>query len=349
MTTSWQGGSGNTGTIFAESSSYDNASNVISLSTTQAAVPGFSGSGGSETQNFCCDEQNRLLWAGNSGTQPAAGNGTCGSGTLASGLTGASYSNSYVYPHLGQLWQGPLSGGSTPYQYLYCASSQPHQLSGLYPLGTTCSNQSGAVYSSSDDAFGNVTSRTYNGTTATLSYDNLNHFTEWNVSATNQEWYIYDASGSRVLRRSTDGSTTSLTVYAFGREEHSYTSSGTNQGNTYYYTLGGRLLGKSDGVIITFYQTDILGSFVADLSNTAGSAAIKGNEVYGPYGKQRYNQGTHGTPKGFTGQYNDSLTGLDYYTTRYYDPVVGGFLSADSTQGGPASARTSGGQGNRQT
>ena len=58
------------------------ASNLVSLSTTQAAVPGASGSGGSETQNFCYDEQNRLVWAGNSGTQPAAGNGTCGSGTL---------------------------------------------------------------------------------------------------------------------------------------------------------------------------------------------------------------------------------------------------------------------------
>jgi len=47
---------------------------------------------------------------GNSGTQPAAGNGTCGSGTLASGLAGANYSNSYVYTHLGELWQGPLLG-----------------------------------------------------------------------------------------------------------------------------------------------------------------------------------------------------------------------------------------------
>lgn len=55
--------------------------------------------------------------------------------------------------------------------------------------------------------------------------------------------------------------------------------------------------------------------------------------MYGPYGKQRYNQGTHGTPKGFTGQYNDSLTGLDYYNARYYDPVVGVFLSADTVQG----------------
>lgn len=43
--------------------------------------------------------------------------------------------------------------------------------------------------------------------------------------------------------------------------------------------------------------------------------------------------GSLGTSKGYTGQYNDSLTGLDYYNARYYDPVVGRFLSADTVQG----------------
>ncbi len=41
----------------------------------------------------------------------------------------------------------------------------------------------------------------------------------------------------------------------------------------------------------------------------------------------------HDTNKGFTGQYNDTLTGLDYYGARYYDQKVGVFLSADSMQG----------------
>ena len=135
------------------------------------------------------------------------------------------------------------------------------------------------------------------------------------------------------MRRSTNSSGTTLTVYAFGLEEHVYSSSGSNQGNTYYYTLAGQLLGKSDGASTTFFQTDRLGSVVANWSNTAGSAALRGNQVYGPYGKQRYNQGTHGTPIGFTGQYADSVTGLDYYNARYYDPVAGVFLSADTVQG----------------
>ena len=40
-----------------------------------------------------------------------------------------------------------------------------------------------------------------------------------------------------------------------------------------------------------------------------------------------------GTAKGYTGQYSDPLTGLDYDVSRYYDPVAGIFLSADTKEG----------------
>jgi RHS repeat-associated protein len=55
--------------------------------------------------------------------------------------------------------------------------------------------------------------------------------------------------------------------------------------------------------------------------------------MYGPYGSSRYQQGSMDTTKGFTGQYNDAVTGLDYYHARYYDPVVGRFLSVDKATG----------------
>jgi hypothetical protein len=95
------------------------ASNVTSLSTTQAVVPGKSGSGGSESQNFCYNEQNRLVWAGNSGTQPGAGNGTCGTATLSNSLSGGSYNNANVYTHLGQLWKEPLNGSGSQQRHLF--------------------------------------------------------------------------------------------------------------------------------------------------------------------------------------------------------------------------------------
>ncbi len=155
-----------------------------------------------------------------------------------------------------------------------------------------------------------------------------------------QEWYLYDASGERVLRRSFDGTNTTLTVYAFGLEEHQYAYSGsgstaTTTGNTYYYDLGGQLLGPWDGSspTTTFLLTDSLSSVVSSFNNPSSGAVMQGNQLYGPYGNQRLKQGSLSTNKGFTGQYNDGLTGLDYYHARYYDPTIGQFLSADTVQG----------------
>ena len=334
-TATWQSGSGSTGNIFSATQSYDAVGNITGKSVTHTAVPGQTGSGGSTTQNFCYDEQNRLVWAGNSGTQPSAGNGTCGNGTLNNTLVGAAYSTNFAYTHLGQIWQGPLNGNGSAQQYLYCDSTHPHQLKGLYPAGTTCTNPTGAVYSSQYDAWGNVTSRTYNGTTATLAYDILDHLTQWNAGSTSQEWYAYDAGGNRVIRRSTTGSGTSITTYAFGLEEHSYDATGNSTNNIYYYTLDGRLIGELTGTgtaATQFFLTDTLGSVLATFNATAGSAAIQGNQVYRPYGSFLYKQGSLGTLKGFTGQYND-ITGLDYYNARFYDPIAGVFLSADDVQG----------------
>jgi RHS repeat-associated protein len=163
------------------------------------------------------------------------------------------------------------------------------------------------------------------------------------------EWYLYDSTGNRVLRRS--ASTTSggnpstaaatITVYAFGLEEHTYQYSGSgssanNSNNTYYYSLNGKLLGTLSGastLTTNFLLTDSVGSVVSTISNAAGSAAVQGNQVYGPYGNKRYSAGNMGTAKGFTGQYADDLTGFDYYVARYYDPVSARFLSADTVQG----------------
>jgi RHS repeat-associated protein len=130
-----------------------------------------------------------------------------------------------------------------------------------------------------------------------------------------------------------------MTAYAFGLEEHSYFNTGGHKGDLYYYRLGGRLLGALDNTgKTTFYLSDALGSVLASFSNAAGIAAIKGNQVFGPYGNARDPQGTINTAKGYTGQYNDGLTGLDYYGSRYYDQVAGVFLSADIVHGNSSGA-----------
>lgn len=334
-TATWGSGSGSSGQIFSQGLWYDAAGNVTSDSTTQAAVPGQSGTGGNETENFCYNEQNKLIWASNTTAPSPGSNDTCGSQTPFNSLNGASYTSSYVYTNLGQLWQGPVAGGSTNYQYVYC-NTAPHQLSGLYPIGSTCANKSGAVYKSSDDAWGNVTGRTYNGNSETLAYDELDQMVKASLGGGNSDYFAYDASGDRTVQRATSGGVTTLTVYAFGLEEYQYSGTGTLQNATHYYSLGGQLIGELTGLSTpstNMFLTDLLSSVLATFSNTAGSAKLSGNQVYGPYGNSLYSGGSIDTNIGYTGQYSDPLTGLDYYISRYYDPVVGVFLSADAVQG----------------
>ena len=85
-----------------------------------------------------------------------------------------------------------------------------------------------------------MTSRTFSGTPGTLTYDLLDHLTQWSAGSNNQEQYLYDANGQRVLRRFTNGNGTTILTYPFGIEEHQY--SGSNQHDTYYYSLGSTIL-----------------------------------------------------------------------------------------------------------
>ncbi len=156
---------------------------------------------------------------------------------------------------------------------------------------------------------------------------------EWNAGSTNREWYAYDAAGNRVLKRSTDSSGTTYTVSPFGLQDHLYSASGSNQSNTYYYYLGGQLLGDLTANGTYFLLTDALGSVLSQFTWAAGGASVQANQLFGPYGNVRYHPRPFNTAKGFTGQYNDQLTGLDYFHARSYDPVVGVFLSADPVLG----------------
>lgn len=81
---------------------------------------------------------------------------------------------------------------------------------------------------------------------------------------------------------------------------------------------------------VIYYHTDALGSPVAT-TNAAG-AVIERTE-YEPYG-QVLNGPVKDGP-GYTGHVSDAQTGLSYMQQRYYDPLIGRFLSID-----PVSADT---------
>ena len=81
------------------------------------------------------------------------------------------------------------------------------------------------------------------------------------------------------------------------------------------------------GSDILYYHTDHLGSSNV-ITNTSGGN-IEGIYYY-PFGGTRLQTGNDCVNHKFTGQEEDSETGLYTYGARYYDPVLGRFISPDS-------------------
>jgi RHS repeat-associated protein len=118
-------------------------------------------------------------------------------------------------------------------------------------------------------------------------------------------------------------------VYVGNVEEVSTTGSTTTT-TTYYYAAGQRFAEAVNGVF-SYLGSDGLGSAEVALD---GSGNAQASVLYGPYGAVRYSSGAMPGSYAFTGQRADATTGLDYYNARYYDPVAGQFVSADTVQDG---------------
>jgi RHS repeat-associated protein len=177
------------------------------------------------------------------------------------------------------------------------------------------------------DANGNITSPG----TAAYTFDAANRM----LAATGKESYAYDGHGRRVKMVRNSDLKASYPFYSLDgklitENDHRLGTASTID----YVYLNGSLIGKRTNAIgsTTYahrnYYTDALGSPVAE-STTA--AVVMRLESYTPYGEQT--DLLNGTPleqgPAFTGHVTDAATGLSYMQQRYYDPVLGRFLSDD--------------------
>lgn len=181
------------------------------------------------------------------------------------------------------------------------------------------------VYQFTQDANGN----TISGRNPAL-FDALNRLTE----ITGKEKYLYDGHGRRVKTTRTSDGITNYSVYTLSGQLVTEDDARSNK-KTDYIQFNGRLVAQRSAALTgttaqtttyinSYLHTDSLGSPVAQ-SNQAG--IVTKIERYTPYGEpsdQMYDQGP-----GYTGHVTDSLTGLTYAQQRYYDPVIGRFLSVD--------------------
>ena len=124
---------------------------------------------------------------------------------------------------------------------------------------------------------------------------------------------VYDYKGQRVKK----GSTKYIDKF--------YECTGSN---CTMYIFGGRSrIAKKNGTSINYYHPDHLGGS----SVVSGDSMAKAEEInYYPFGETRTDTGSVNVRHKFTGQEWDSETGLYCYGARYYHPVIGRFISADT-------------------
>jgi RHS repeat-associated protein len=176
------------------------------------------------------------------------------------------------------------------------------------------------------DANGNEITRTVGAVTYGQTWDAENRLTSISAGGV-VTTYTYNGDGARVKVASGG----SATVYV-GSTYEVITSTGVT--TTYYY-LGATRVAMRTSAGVTWLQGDHLGS--ASLATNSAGAKVS-DERYYPFGGTR--SGSMPTDYQFTGQKVDGGTGLYYYGARYYDPVTGRFISADTVVPDPAKSQS---------
>ena len=140
------------------------------------------------------------------------------------------------------------------------------------------------------------------GTTAQYKYDPFGRRIEKNVNG-NITQYLYD---NQDILFEYDGSGNVLRAYTHGSRIDEPLIMSSN-GSTYYY------------------HADALGS-ITSISDSTGTVVQR--NIYAPFGSIQSGN-TLAQPYAFTGREYDPETGMYYYRARYYDPVLGRFISKD--------------------
>ncbi len=135
--------------------------------------------------------------------------------------------------------------------------------------------------------------------------------------------YTYDGNLKRV--KSVVNGKTIYNIYdASGTLVHVHDVSANQQ--TSYVSVNGMTVARiGNNFIPSYVHNDHQGSPRMMSSN---SGAALGGSVYTPFGED-WQVAAPPDQAGYTGHIRDSATGLNYMQARYYDPVIGRFLSVD--------------------
>ena len=170
------------------------------------------------------------------------------------------------------------------------------------------------------DLNGNRIKKTESGVITNYTYDDENRLIKVTKDTT-VITYTYDPFGRRI-EKNVSGT---ITRYVYDHEDILLTYDGTNNLKA-RYTHGPGIdepLAVQQGITNYYYHADGLGSIVA-LSNASGAAAQLYR--YDAFGRTTQS-GNVTQPYRYTAREYDGETGLYYYRARYYDPIVGRFIT----------------------
>lgn len=311
---------------------YDAAGNV------QSIVDNPTG-GTRDTQCFRYDNLRRMT---SSWTSTVAPNGAIGTGSTDAACTAsptaatvggtAPYWNAYGYDALGnrtaETNYGLNGAGTTTKSYTYGENSEgPHQLTTVNAktaMTATTPEVSWADTYSYDNA-GNTDTRVLNGSKQSLTWDKQNDLTQVTTADGSTSSYVYDATGSRVLRKSAS----ETTFYLPGMELKLNTATKAVTG-TRYYTLGGQTVAVRTTAGVTFMAGDHHGTAQLTVDAVTGQTQRRRLD---PFGEGRDSASSDPSKwvddKGFVGGTSDDTSGLVRLGAREYETSTGRFISAD--------------------
>ena len=211
-----------------------------------------------------------------------------------------------------------------------------------YTTGTPGSATSTITYGYGNAEWGDLLT-SYNG--KSFSYDNIGNLLSdgtWNytwaqgrqlatMSKSGTTWtFTYDANGMRTKR--TTGSTSTTYNYTYNGSQLTHMTYGSNSLH-FYYDASGKPLSVVYNGTTYYYILSLQGDVVAILNSSGVSVVEYTYDAWGRLltttGSMASSLGLH-NPLRYRGYVYDQETGLYYLQSRYYNPTIGRFISADA-------------------
>ncbi len=141
--------------------------------------------------------------------------------------------------------------------------------------------------------------------------------------------YGYDGGGNRIQQVDHSDNTPITTTYTndiMGLTQVLVANDGSSE---VYNLFGLDLISQDDGTGMRTLLVDGLGSVRQEMA----AGEVETTSTYNPYGTILAQTGTSGTVYGYTGEQEDSATGLVYLRARYYNPALQVFMGKDPWRG----------------